>query len=86
MIKHTLFKELRLSDESRLRKALRAFDINCFNDLKNIKEHQLELLENGKIQEKSKQTVKYKKNKQSIIRTDAKEDTLDPMSEMDQFW
>jgi hypothetical protein len=57
--KHTVFKEVKHSSEARLRKALRAFDIKSFEELKNIKAFQLENLERMPI--KRKKTVKYKK-------------------------
>ncbi|MBN2422333.1 hypothetical protein JXB41_03835 [Candidatus Woesearchaeota archaeon] len=82
--KYTVFKEIKTTSEARLKKALRAFDINSFEDLKNIKEHQLEKLENQALPKKAK--VTYKTNRLPKRNMLLSEDAQDPMSEMDQFW
>jgi len=80
--KYTVFKEVRNSEDALLRKALRAFDIKTFDDLKNVTEVQLDELSMGNIKEKSKQTLKYKKNKTSAVSVGT-EDTLDYQTEYD---
>lgn len=80
--RHTVFKEVGESEDSILRKALRAFDITCFDDLKNVTAMQADDLSMGMIKEKNKQTVKYKKNKSSAVKVDGG-DTLDYQTELD---
>ena len=60
------------------------FDIHSFEELKNIKEYQIEELENHPV--KSKQTVKYKKNKVRTKKVDGSDDTIAPMVEKDEMW
>ena len=80
--KHTVFKEVKVSEDAILRKALRAFDIKNFDDLKKITNAQLDKLSMGLIKLKSKQTVKYKKNQNSAVKVDDG-DYLDPQTELD---
>ncbi len=80
--KHTVFKEVKVSEDALLRKALRAFEIKSFEDLKKITFSQLDKLAMGLIKEKKKQTVKYKPNKKSAVVVDAG-DYLDPQTELD---
>jgi len=80
--KHTVFKEVKVSEDAILRKALRAFDIKNFDDLKKITNAQLDKLSMGLIKQKSKQTVKYKKNQNSAVKVDDG-DYLDPQTELD---
>ena len=80
--KYTVFKEVRVSEDALLRKALRAFDIKSFRDLQEIKDWQLDDLAMGMIKEKNSQTVKYKKNIGSSVRVDGG-DYLDPQTELD---
>ena len=80
--KHSVFKEVSESEDTLLRKALRAFDINCFDDLRKITATQADDLALGLIKEKNKQTFKYKKNKASAVVVDAG-DTLDYQTELD---
>lgn len=80
--KHTVFKEVKESEDTMLRKALRAFDITCLDDLKKITASQADALALGQIKEKSRQTVKYKKNRASAVTVDSG-DTLDYQTELD---
>jgi hypothetical protein len=80
--KHTVFKEVGESEDTLLRKALRSFEIKCFDDLKKITAKQADDLAMGFIKEKNTQTVKYKKNKTSAVKVDDG-DTLDYQTEMD---
>ncbi|MEM2131085.1 MAG: hypothetical protein QXR96_01045 [Candidatus Woesearchaeota archaeon] len=80
--KHTVFKEVGESEDALLRKALRAFEVKSFEDLKKITSIQAEELALGIIKEKNKQTIKYKKNKQSAVKVDSG-DTLDYQTELD---
>ena len=80
--KHTVFKEVKVSEDALLRKALRTFDIKSFDDLKKITNAQVDKLAMGLIKQKSKQTVKYKKNKSSAVTVDDG-DYLDPQTELD---
>ena len=61
IVKYTPFKEVRKGSETRLRKAMRVFDIKSFEELKNLKEEDLEDLENKK--DKRQCTIKYKEIK-----------------------
>ncbi|MBT3464659.1 hypothetical protein HOD20_07180 [archaeon] len=81
--KNTVFKDIKTKDESRLKKALRVFDISCFEDLKNLKYSDVENLESMK--DRRKQTAKYKTVK-SNIKIDSKNDSMDLISELDQGW
>ncbi len=83
--KHTVFKEVRNSDERMLRKAIRAFDIIGFEQLKKVTNGQVDELAMGLIKAKNRPTVKFKKNNESSVKVD-KEDSLDPLSEQDEFW
>ncbi len=83
--KHTVFKEVKASEDALLRKALRAFEIKSFDDLKKITYAQLDDLVMGNIKQKSKQTVKYKQNKKSAVEVD-KGDYLDPQTELDMSY
>ena len=76
-------KDIKTKDESRLKKALRVFDISCFEDLKNLKYSDVENLESMK--DRRKQTAKYKTVK-SNIKIDSKNDSMDLISELDQGW
>jgi hypothetical protein len=78
----TVFKEVGESEDTILRKALRAFEIKCFDDLMKITAKQADDLAMGFIKEKNTQTVKYKKNKSSAVKVDDG-DTLDYQTEMD---
>lgn len=80
--KHTVFKEVGESEDALLRKALRAFDIKNFDDLKKITQKKAEDLALGIIKEKKKQTIKYKKNNHSAVKVDAG-DALDYQTELD---
>lgn len=80
--KHTVFKEVKVSEDALLRRAMRAFEVDNFEDLKNITDHQLDKLHMGQIKEKSKQTIKYKKNNGSAVKVDDG-DYLDPQAELD---
>jgi hypothetical protein len=80
--KYTVFKEVGESEDAILRKALRAFDINGFEDLKKITAMQADDLAMGLIKEKNVQTIKYKKNKSSAVKVDGG-DALDYQTEMD---
>jgi len=80
--KFTVFKEVKVSEDALLRKALRAFEINDFEDLKAITDSQLDELAMGNIKEKNAQTVKYKKNKASAVEVDDG-DSLDYQTELD---
>ena len=80
--RHTVFKEVRFSEDALLKKAMRAFDIKTFDDLKNIQDWQLDELEMGHIKEKSKQSFKYKKNSASAVKVDGG-DALDYQDEYD---
>jgi hypothetical protein len=80
--RNTVFKEVGESEDAILRKALRAFEIKCFDDLKNITAMQADDLAMGLIKEKNAQTVKYKKNKNSAVKVDGG-DSLDYQTEMD---
>ena len=80
--KHTVFKEVSESEDTMLRKALRAFDIKGFDDLKKITADQADKLAMGRIKEKSTQTVKYKKNNGSAVKVD-EGDSLDYQDELD---
>ena len=81
--KYSVFKEVSESEDTLLRKALRAFDIKCFDDLKKITAAQADDLALGLIKEKNKQTFKYKKNKSSAVVVDSG-DPLDYQTELDQ--
>jgi len=83
--KHTVFREVKESEDALLRKALRAFDIKCFDDLKKITNSQEDKLAMGAIKEKKTQTVKYKKNKSSAVKVDGG-DYLDPQTELDMSY
>lgn len=80
--KYTVFKEVKLSEDEVLRKAMRSFDIKCFDDLKKITHSEVEKLKQGKIKQKNIQTYKYKKNKDSAVKVD-EGDYLDPQIEYD---
>jgi hypothetical protein len=80
--RYTVFKEVKESEDSLLRKALRAFDIKCFDDLKKITNADADRLAMGQIKEKNKETVKYKKNKGSAVTVDGG-DSLDYQDELD---
>jgi len=80
--RYTVFKEVGESEDTLLRKALRAFDIKGFDDLKMVTAMQADDLAMGMIKEKSKQTVKYKKNKSSAVKVDGG-DALDYQTELD---
>ena len=80
--KHTVFKEVKESEDTLLRKALRTFDIKSFDDLKKITASQADDLAMGLIKEKNKQTIKYKKNIRSAVKVDSG-DTLDYQTELD---
>ncbi|MCM2324862.1 MAG: hypothetical protein NDI94_00215 [Candidatus Woesearchaeota archaeon] len=80
--KHTVFKEVRESEDGLLRKALRAFEIKCFDDLKKVSAADSDKLAMGMIKEKNKETVKYKKNKTSAVIVDDG-DSLDYQDELD---
>ena len=82
--KHTVFREIKTTSEARLKKALRAFEINSFEDLKNITEYQIEEIENKP--NLKKETIKLKKNKAKNPSLKNSDDAGDPMSEMDQLW
>ena len=81
--KYTVFKEVKHSNETRLRLALRKLEIKNFDDLKKIKNYDLEELDSLPL--KKKQTVKFKKNIKSAVKVDAA-DAIDLMSEQDQLW
>lgn len=80
--KHTVFKEVRHSEDALLRKAMRAFEVKDFEDLKKITNYQLDELEIGNIKDKKTKTFKYKKNKASVVTVDGG-DSLDPQTELD---
>lgn len=80
--KHTVFKEVRHSEDALLRKAMRAFEIKSFDDLKKITNFQLDELEMGNIKDKKTKTFKYKKNKASAVKVDSG-DYLDSQTELD---
>ena len=80
--KNTVFKEVGESEDTILRKALRTYNITCFNDLKSVTAKQADDLAMGLIREKNKQTIKYKKNKSSAVKVDGG-DSLDYQTEMD---
>ena len=80
--KHTVFKEVRVSEDALLRKAMRAFDVKDFDDLKKITNYQLDELVMGNIEDKRKKTFKYKKNKASAVHV-GKGDSLDYQDELD---
>lgn len=80
--KHTVFKEVKHSEETLLRKAMRAYDIKNFDELKNIKEWQKEELAEGNVRNKRKKTFKYKKNRASAVRVGGG-DSLDYQDELD---
>ena len=80
--KHYVFKEVSESEDTLLRKALRSFDIKCFEDLKKITADQADKLAMGIIKEKNAQTVKYKKNNASAVKVDDG-DSLDYQDELD---
>ena len=67
--KHTVFKEVKISEDS-------------FDDLKKITYAELEKLKLGKIKQKNKKTFKYKKNTGSAVRV-GYGDYLDPQEELD---
>lgn len=84
--KHTVFTEVKNSNEIMLRKALRTLDINSFDDLKKVTPEQVDDLALGAIKSKNpKPTLKLKKNAKSSVQVDT-DDLLDPMTEQDQFW
>jgi hypothetical protein len=80
--KHTVFKEVKVSEDGLLRRAMRAFEIKSFDDLKQITYHQLDKLKMGAIKEKNIKTFKYKKNTNSAVKVD-QGDFLDPQAELD---
>ncbi len=89
--RHTVFKEIKTVGEARLKKALRVFPVRSFEDLKMIKEHEVEDVEKMP----DKETVKVKKNKAvkarpvegaSVEGIKADDDIIDPIDEMDQLW
>ena len=80
--KHTVFKEVRHSEDDLLRKAMRAFEIKSFEDLKKITDAQLDELSMGNIKEKKVKTFKYKKNTSSSVKIDDG-DYLDSQTELD---
>lgn len=80
--KHTVFKEVRVNEDGLLRKALRAFEINNFEDLTKITNSQVDKLATGAIKDKKGQTIKYKKNKGKALNVD-NGDYLDPQTELD---
>jgi hypothetical protein len=82
--KHTVFKEVKLSEDELLRKAMRTFDIKSFEDLKKITYAEVEKLKSGIIKQKNIKTFKYKKNKASAVVVDDG-DYLDPQDELDLF-
>jgi adenylate kinase len=80
--KHTVFKEVSESEDTLLRKALRAFEIKSFEDLRKISADQADKLAMGMIKERNAQTVKYKKNVPSAVKVDDG-DSLDYQDELD---
>ena len=80
--KYSVFKEVSESEDTLLRKALRAFEIKGFEDLKKITLEQADKLAMGMIREKNQQTVKYKKNNASAVKVDDG-DSLDYQDELD---
>ena len=80
--KHTVFKEVKYSEDALMKKAMRAFDVKSFEDLQKIQESQLDELEMGMVKEKRGQSFKYKKNKASAVSVDAG-DSLDYQDEYD---
>ncbi|NTV23574.1 MAG: hypothetical protein HGA85_04325 [Nanoarchaeota archaeon] len=80
--RHTVFKEVGESEDTVMRKALRAYDIKCFDDLRKITNMQYDDLAMGLVKEKNTQTVKYKKNKSSAVVVDD-DDSLDYQTELD---
>ncbi|MFH2020462.1 MAG: hypothetical protein ABIJ34_03550 [archaeon] len=83
--KYTVFKEVNESEDGLLRKALRAFEIKCFDDLKKITAAEADKLAMGMIRERNVQTVKYKKNKGSAVTVDGG-DSLDYQDELDMSY
>jgi dynactin complex subunit len=81
--RETVFKDIKYKDESRLKKALRVYKIESFEDLKKIEESQAEELED--MPEISKSTIKFKKVKPSV-KIDSKDDSMDYLTEMDEGW
>ncbi|MBN2367758.1 hypothetical protein JXC34_01970 [Candidatus Woesearchaeota archaeon] len=79
--KHTVFKEVRHSEDELLRKAMRAFDIKSFDDLRKITDDQLDELAMGMVKEKKVKTFKYKKNA-GPVKIDGG-DYLDAQTELD---
>lgn len=75
--KHTIFKEIKTISEARLKRALLVFDINSFEDLKNLKAYDVVNLE--KKPAKKKNNLKYK----VVTKKDV---DFEDMSEMDQLW
>lgn len=80
--KYTVFKEVKVSEDIMLRKALRAFEIKDFEDLKKISNADVDKLAMGMIKEKTSKTFKYKKNNASAVKVDDG-DYLDPQIELD---
>jgi len=80
--RYTVFKEVKVSEDALLRKALRAYDIKCFDDLKKLTNKDFDDLALGHVKEKKTQTVKYKKNTGSAVKVDSG-DYLDPQVELD---
>ena len=80
--KHTVFKEVDESEDAILRKAMRSFDVNSFDDLKNINKLQIEKLKKGLVKDKNRPTFKYKDNKNSAVNVGSKTE-MDPQEEYD---
>ncbi len=80
--KHTVFTEVKESDDVLLRKAMRAFDIKSFGELLRITPEQKIALEEGRIRKMRNKTFKYKSNKGSSVRV-GKGDSLDYQEEYD---
>jgi len=64
IVKHTIFKEIRFSDEKRLKKVLRRRKLNSFDDLKNITEKDFEQIN---LEKDDPHAKKYKEqNKEDV--------------------
>ena len=71
--RQTVFKEVRHSEDSLLRKAMRAFGIKSFGQLKDITPKQAEDLEQGKIKDRKGETFRHKSNRGSAVKVDSGE-------------
>lgn len=80
--KNTVFKEMKTSNDMMLKKAIRTFDINSYQDLKSITQKQFNDLAEGKIKEKEQSTIIFKKNAEANITKDLQDD----IDEYDQLW